>query len=281
MKRVMFVCKKNSARSQMAEGFATILGRDNIEVTSSGLEASQVRPEAIATMKEIGIDISAQTSKALAEFNPKDFDVVISLCGCGVNLPEAWLTREVFQDWQLDDPAEQPEIFPRVRDEIKKRVIQLIASLTTKTTIQSISDNLWWVIPTKLAGVRKPASEEITELTKSGIGAIVSVMDDPSNLALYEQAGISHLWLPTKGGTAPSREQIQELQTFIDQQNRLGKGVAVHCTSGRRRTGTILAAYLIKSGLSYDQAIQTIHEANPDVELREAQTVFLQELAQV
>ena len=126
MKRVMFVCKKNSARSQMAEGFAKILGANKIEVTSSGLEASQVRPEAIATMKEIGIDISSQTSKALAQFNPQDFDVVISLCGCGINLPEAWLTREVFQDWQLDDPAEQPEIFPRVRDEIKERVFKLI-----------------------------------------------------------------------------------------------------------------------------------------------------------
>jgi len=149
-----------------------------------------------------------------------------------------------------------------------------------ETTIQTIADNLWWVLPTKLAGVRKPAPEEIIELTKSGIGAIVSVMDDPSNLALYEQVGISHLWLPTKGGTAPSREQVQELQAFIDQQNQLGKGVAVHCTSGRRRTGTILAAYLIKSGLSYDSAIQAIHGANPDVELREAQTLFLQALAQ-
>ncbi len=128
MKRVMFVCKKNSARSQMAEGFAKVLGKGKIEVTSSGLEASQVRPEAIATMKDIGIDITDQTSKALSEFKPEDFDIVISLCGCGVNLPEEWLTREVFQDWQLDDPAEQPEIFPRVRDEVKERVIQLIES---------------------------------------------------------------------------------------------------------------------------------------------------------
>jgi arsenate reductase len=129
MKRIMFVCKKNSARSQMAEGFAKTLGKDQIEVTSSGLEASQVRPEAIATMKDIGIDISYQTSKALAEFKSEDFDIVISLCGCGVNLPEEWLLRDVFEDWQLDDPAERPEIFPRVRDEVKERVIALIKSL--------------------------------------------------------------------------------------------------------------------------------------------------------
>jgi arsenate reductase (thioredoxin) len=129
MKRVMFVCKKNSARSQMAEGFARHLGAGKIEVTSSGLEASTVRPEAIATMKDAGVDITSQTSKALSEFKAEDFDVVISLCGCGVNLPPEWVTREVFQDWQLDDPAEQPEIFPRVRDEVRERVTKLVESV--------------------------------------------------------------------------------------------------------------------------------------------------------
>ncbi|MDB9527985.1 arsenate reductase, glutathione/glutaredoxin type [Oscillatoria sp. CS-180] len=129
MKRVMFVCKKNSSRSQMAEGFAKSLGQDKIEVTSAGLEASQVRPEAIATMKDVGIDISDQTSNALSEFRPEDFDAVISLCGCGVNLPPEWLTRDYFDDWQLDDPAEQPEIFPRVRDEVEERVKTLIEGL--------------------------------------------------------------------------------------------------------------------------------------------------------
>lgn len=130
MKRVMFVCKKNSARSQMAEGFAKTLGAGKIAVTSSGLEASQVRPEAIATMKDVGIDISNQTSKPLSDFKAAEFDAVISLCGCGVNLPPEWVMREVFEDWQLDDPAEQPEIFPRVRDEVKQRVEMLIASLS-------------------------------------------------------------------------------------------------------------------------------------------------------
>ncbi len=132
MKRVMFVCKKNSSRSQMAEGFAKTLGDGKIEVVSSGLEASAVRPEAIAAMAEVGIDIRQQTSNALAEFNPEDFDAVISLCGCGVNLPPDWLMREYFDDWQLDDPAEQPEIFPRVRDEIKVRVEDLLAKLSVE-----------------------------------------------------------------------------------------------------------------------------------------------------
>ncbi|MBU7582226.1 MAG: dual specificity protein phosphatase family protein [Nostoc sp. TH1S01] len=145
--------------------------------------------------------------------------------------------------------------------------------------IQPISKNLWWVIPEKLAGVRKPTAEELTELQTLGIQAIVSLMDDPSNLDLYQQANMPYLWLPIKGGTAPSREQLQELQSFITSQNYINNAVAVHCTSGRRRTGTILAAYLIQTGSSYNQSMQMIVNANPNVELRAAQTDFLQELA--
>ena len=127
MKKVMFVCKRNSCRSQMAEGFAKTLGEGKIDVTSSGLEASKVHPTAIRVMSDIGIDIGEQTSKPLSDFNAEDYDVVISLCGCGVNLPEKWLTREVFEDWQLDDPDGQPlETFYRVRDEIQERVKGLI-----------------------------------------------------------------------------------------------------------------------------------------------------------
>lgn len=146
-------------------------------------------------------------------------------------------------------------------------------------SLQPIEKNLWWVIPAKLAGVRKPVAEEIAQLQKAGIGAVVSVMDDPSNLDLYQRLDIPYLWLPTKGGTAPSLKQIQELQNFVSSQNQLGHAVAVHCTSGRRRTGTMLAAYLIATGSSYDQAMQIIQDAKPDAELRVAQTTFLRELA--
>jgi glutathione/glutaredoxin type arsenate reductase len=108
------------------------LGEGKIAVTSSGLEASQVDPITVQVMSEIGIDISDQTSKPLSNFNPEDYDAVISLCGCGVNLPEAWVLRDVFQDWQLDDPEGQSiETFRRVRDEIKERVEILSQSLTT------------------------------------------------------------------------------------------------------------------------------------------------------
>jgi atypical dual specificity phosphatase len=127
--------------------------------------------------------------------------------------------------------------------------------------------------------VRKPTTEELPDLLAAGVGAIVSVMDDPSNLDVYEHLGIDHLWLPVKGGMAPTREQIAELSTFVAAQNARSVGVAVHCTSGRRRTGTFLAAYLIASGKSYEASLQTVLAANPEIELREAQLNFLRGLA--
>jgi glutathione/glutaredoxin type arsenate reductase len=132
MKRIMFVCKKNSRRSQMAEGFARQLGAGQVVVASAGLEESYVDPLAVQVMQEVGIDISQQTSKPLAQFNPADFDGVISLCGCGVNLPPEWLDREVFADWQLEDPEGQGiATFRMVRDQIKERVIELLSSLSS------------------------------------------------------------------------------------------------------------------------------------------------------
>lgn len=131
MKKVMFVCKRNSCRSQMAEGFAKALGEGKIEVTSSGLEASRVHPTAIKVMSEIGIDISNQTSDPLNNFHADDYDAVISMCGCGTSLPAEWIMQEVFEDWELDDPDGQPiETFQRVRDKIKERVVNLISQVS-------------------------------------------------------------------------------------------------------------------------------------------------------
>ena len=127
----MFVCRRNSCRSQMAEGFAKTLGEGKIAVTSSGLEANRVHPTAVKVMSEIGIDISNQTSNALSDFRADDYDAVISMCGCGTGLPPEWVTREIFEDWELDDPDGQPiETFHRVRNEIKERVAKLIEQLS-------------------------------------------------------------------------------------------------------------------------------------------------------
>ena len=91
-------------------------------------------------MKEVGVDISDFTSDAVADYDPADFDIVISCCGCGKKLdPEdkiAWKKREAFYDWALDDP---PAIDPgdlseyrRVRDEVKAKCIELLEKIEKK-----------------------------------------------------------------------------------------------------------------------------------------------------
>jgi len=131
MKKVMFVCRRNSCRSQMAEGLARKLGAGKIVVTSSGLEASRVHPTAIEAMSEIGIDIRNQTSDALSDFKADDYDAVISMCGCGTSLPQEWVMQEIFEDWELEDPDGKPmATFHRVRDEIKERVNKLVKLLS-------------------------------------------------------------------------------------------------------------------------------------------------------
>ncbi len=150
----------------------------------------------------------------------------------------------------------------------------------TDSTPSTIAADLWWVLPQQLAGVRKPAPEEIPALRAAGIGAIVSLTDDPGNLDAYEQAGLPYQWLPVTGGTAPTRDQLQTLQTFIARQQAAGRAIAIHCSSGRRRTGTVLAAYLILNrNYTAREAIAAIQTANPAVELRAAQVEFLQAIA--
>jgi atypical dual specificity phosphatase len=146
-------------------------------------------------------------------------------------------------------------------------------------TVESIVENLWWAIPGQIAGVRKPNAAELPELRSAGIGAIVSVMHDKSNLELYERENIPHLWLPIQIASAPSRSQIAELTRFVARYHDLGVGTAVHCTGGLHRTGTMLAAYLILNGATYEEATETIAAANSQAVLEQAQSVFLQSLA--
>ncbi len=128
MKHVMFICGTNSIYSQIAAGFAKHLGVGTIRVTSAGLAASAVAPAAINTMNDLGVDISRQTSQILSQCNPEDFDIVISL-GRDLNLSPEWRERERFEEWPLADLIERPERLPKVRDEIRERVTNLIESL--------------------------------------------------------------------------------------------------------------------------------------------------------
>lgn len=139
-----------------------------------------------------------------------------------------------------------------------------------------IQDNLWWVLDSKIAGVRTPEEDEMQALQAADVGAVVSVRDDPANIELYASMGLPHKWIPFKGGTPPTREQLDEFCAFVDEQIEAGNGVAVHCSNGRRRTGTIVAGYLIlKQGFSAEDALALVAEKNPEADPRAAQREFL------
>jgi arsenate reductase len=78
-KRVLILCTGNSARSQMAEGLLRHDAGDRFEVESAGTRPGHVRPEAIAVMKELGIDISGHRSKHVQEFESQPFDYVLTV----------------------------------------------------------------------------------------------------------------------------------------------------------------------------------------------------------
>ena len=126
---VLFVCVHNAGRSQMAAGYLRALAGDRIDVFSAGSEpGNAVNPAAVAVMAEEGIDLSSATPQILTTDAVRQADVVITM-GCGDACPI--LPGKRYEDWQLTDPAGQPvEVVRGVRDDIKGRVQELIASLS-------------------------------------------------------------------------------------------------------------------------------------------------------
>lgn len=142
-------------------------------------------------------------------------------------------------------------------------------------------DYVWWVKPGNLAGMSRPPLEDLPRLYQAGMRGLVSVMDEPSGIKEYEQSGFQALWLPITGGKPPTLEQVKTFIQFAEPLLTQNQPVAVHCTSGNRRTGTLLAAYLIASGEMPEKAIAQIQKVRPTAELREAQRQFLSELPQL
>jgi arsenate reductase (thioredoxin) len=127
MKRVLILCTGNSARSQMAEGLLRHDAGDRFEVESAGTKPGTVRPEAIAVMGEIGIDISGHRSKHVDEFEGQSFDYVITVCDNAKESCPIFLggTKRIHQSFEDPPPLsegteeERIAIFRRVRDELR------------------------------------------------------------------------------------------------------------------------------------------------------------------
>ena len=124
----LFVCVHNAGRSQMAAGFLRELSGDAVEVRSAGsMPAQMINPTAVEAMLERGIDIRAEQPKVLTDEAVQASDVVITM-GCGDACP--YYPGKDYQDWELDDPAGQGiDAVRPIRDEIRRRVLELLASL--------------------------------------------------------------------------------------------------------------------------------------------------------
>jgi arsenate reductase len=125
---VLFVCVHNAGRSQMAAGYLQALAGGRIDVRSAGSEPrDQINQVAVAAMAEEGIDIAANEPRLLTVDAVREADVVITM-GCGDACPI--FPGKRYEDWELEDPAGQPlERVRPIRDDIKDRVVALIASL--------------------------------------------------------------------------------------------------------------------------------------------------------
>lgn len=125
-RRVLFVCRENACRSQMAEAFLQFYGGNRYDVLSAGEEpAGEVNPKAVEAMAERGIDLTFRRPKRLEDVADQGpFDLVVTM-GCEVACPAIPAKRVV--DWDLEDPKGKPmEVFRRVRDHIDQRVKELM-----------------------------------------------------------------------------------------------------------------------------------------------------------
>ena len=136
MKRILFLCTGNSARSQMAEGLANHLGAGKVTAVSGGINPGGVNPYAIKALAEIGIDISAARSKNVNVFLGQNFDYIITLCDDARQNCPFFPGKAERLHWDLTDPAgaagtdeEILNAFRQTRDLIKDKVSELLKPL--------------------------------------------------------------------------------------------------------------------------------------------------------
>ena len=136
---VLFLCTGNSARSQMAEGLLRELGGEGFDVESAGTAPAGLNPLATEVMREIGIDLSGQRSKSVADFLGKRFDHVITVCDRAKESCPIFPGAAKMLHWSFDDPAaaegtekERKLVFRRVRDEIRHRIERFLEAQSNR-----------------------------------------------------------------------------------------------------------------------------------------------------
>ena len=141
MKRLLILCTGNSARSQMAEGLFRHEAGDRYEVFSAGTKPGSVRPEAIAAMAEIGIDISRHRSKSVDEFLSAPPDLLITVCDSAREACPVFPGHVEHLHWPFEDPAAvagsdelRLAAFRKVRDQIQARIRHFLLTYSSMTS---------------------------------------------------------------------------------------------------------------------------------------------------
>ena len=136
MANLLFVCSGNSIRSQIAEGFAREFSDGKHDIKSAGILAIGVHPAAVATMKEIGIDIGDQECTILSKTLLKWADCVVTLCNNAREKCPPIPKGIRYMHWDVPNPEAAPTppderrlIYARMRDDIKDRVTELLETL--------------------------------------------------------------------------------------------------------------------------------------------------------
>lgn len=134
MKRVLFICTKNSARSQMAEGLINHDLAGRVQAFSAGTEPTYVHPLAITAVGEVGIDISRHRSKSIDEFADEKFDFVITLCDHAAESCPVFFGGVQRIHMGLPNPAavsgnpeEKMAAFRKVREQIREEVVDFLS----------------------------------------------------------------------------------------------------------------------------------------------------------
>ena len=144
---------------------------------------------------------------------------------------------------------------------------------------ENILERSYWVVENSILGVRMPENDaEVKAICDLGVSSFISLLSGSDVNQLYETLGVDYLWLPTTDGEPPSLDSIEKAYEFFASNKEKG-AIAIHCRGGRGRTGTLIAALLIKSGMKKQEALDILYKANGQHQLKKVQLEILSKIS--